>query len=76
MSGSGGGKPGVRAFWDHESNTIIPILDGSNSINNSFESVIVEMNSHIQKLEKRIEQLEAAYIEDKLLSPDPGKIDS
>jgi len=67
MSGIGGGKPGIRAFWDHESNQVIPILEDDNALNNTYESVFENMKSQIERLEKRIEQLETTYMEEKLL---------
>jgi len=66
MSGSGGGKPGVRAFWDHESNQVLNIEDG-NALNNTYESVFENLKARIEILEKRLEQLEIAYMEEKLL---------
>lgn len=75
MSGIGGGKPGARAFWDHESNQVIPILEDHNGFN-TYESVVNDLRSQIERLEKRVEQLETAYMEDKMLGSDPGKIET
>ena len=64
MSGSGGGKPGdIRAFWDPNTNQAINIQDGINAIDNSY----FNMKAHIEILEKRIEALETAYMELKML---------
>ena len=67
MSGIGGGKPGIRAFWDYESNQVIPILEDDNALNNTYESVFENLKAQIERLEKRIEQLETAYMEKILL---------
>jgi len=67
MSGSGGGKPGVRAFWDPGSNQVLNIQDGINALDNSYESFKEPLMARIEILEKRLEQLEIAYMEEKLL---------
>ena len=64
MSGGGGGKPGVRTFWDYDKNTVI---NASDFTDNSYESALNRLTEHIGRLEKRIEQLETTYMEEKLL---------
>jgi len=70
VSGAGGGKPGIRAFWDPESQQEVMTAGIGN-----YSDVLQDMKSYIEKLEKRIEELETAYMEDKLLGSDSGKIE-
>ena len=62
---------GYRAFWDHETNGVTYIEDDSTSMIDTVANMI----SKIEILEKRIEQLETAYMELKMLGSDPGKIE-
>lgn len=73
MSGSGGGKPGVRQFWDTDKEQMF--VDNGTGFQ-TYDSVLDHLNSQIEALKKRIEQLETAYMEDKMLGSDPGKIET
>ena len=64
MSGSGGGKPGVRQFWDADKEQVYA-KDGTGF--QTYTDAFDDMKSYIEKLEDRIKQLEVAYMEEKLL---------
>lgn len=68
MSGMGGGKPaGFKAYRRRPPPQPQP--------SEAIESAISSIARYVEELEKRVRNLEEAYIEDKLLSPNPGKID-
>ncbi len=68
--GLGGSGNGNRAFWDTVSGREI------NATIKTYDDVINEMAEHIKRLTERIEHLETAYMELKMLGSDPGKIGS
>lgn len=69
MSGGGGGKVSTRAFWDP--NTMQEVVGSFSTTTDMFR----DMAATIADLQKRIEQLETAYMELKMLGSDPGKIE-
>lgn len=71
MSGSGGGKPGVRQFWDADKELVF--ADNGADIQ-TYRDVIDHLNSQIEDLKKRVEQLETAYMEKTLLGAKDGDI--
>jgi hypothetical protein len=59
----------TRAFWDP--NTSMEI----NATIKTYDELFREMTEHIKNLTERIERLETAYMELKMLGSDPGKIE-
>ena len=72
MSGLGGGKPGsIRAFWDADSSReVYKAVDNHLTIS----EIINRLNSRVEELEKKVKDLEEAYMEEKLLGSTNGKI--
>lgn len=61
--------PQKRAFWD-------PVKGQEIESNlKTHAEVLMEMNEMIKNLTERIENLETAYMELKMLGSDPGKIE-
>jgi prefoldin subunit 5 len=59
----------TRAFWDPNTNMEI------NATIKTYDELFREMTEHIKNLTERIERLETAYMELKMLGSDPGKIE-
>ena len=60
----------IRAFWD-------PIVGRETLTNSSVKTageVINELIEKVELLEKQVKDLQTAYMEEKLLGKEPGKI--